>query len=139
MLNALVSSKQVHLKQSSETVCTDDQFRYKIRERVPHCGASHRKGPAIISIEPVTWYCKKLMVAGTQLSPSVSTGSRDTVDRQVQWSAAVQTPVNYHCQLEEHLIRDVKPMKLVVQYMTQAMIDIQSAGDDAHSCVQHML
>jgi len=45
-----------------------------------------------------------LTVAGTQLLPSVSTGGRDTVVRQVQWSAAVQTPVNYHCHLEEHPI-----------------------------------
>ena len=32
------------------------------------------------------------------MPPSVSTGGRDTVVRQVQWSAAVQTQVNYHCQ-----------------------------------------
>ena len=57
-----------------------------------------------MSIEPVTWYCKKLTVAGTQLSPSVSTGGRDTVVRQVQWSAAVQTRVNCHCQLEDYLM-----------------------------------
>jgi len=49
-----------------------------------------------LSIEPVTRY-RKLTVAGTQLLPSV--GGRDTVVRQVQWSAAVQIPVNYHCQL----------------------------------------
>jgi len=77
-----------------------------------------------------------LTVAGTQLSPSVSTGGRDTVVRQVQWSAAVQTPVNYHCQLEEHPIGDVK---LVVQYLTQAAIELPSAGDDARSRVQHTL
>ena len=87
----------------------------------------------------VTWYCKKLTVAGTQLSPRVSTGGRDTVVRQVQWSAAVQTPVNYHCQLEEHPIGDVKPMKLVVQYLTQAAIKLPSAGDNARSRVQHTL
>jgi len=80
-----------------------------------------------------------LTVAGTQLSPSVSTGGRETVVRQVQWSAAVQTPVNYHCQLEEHPIGDIKPMKLVVQYLTQAAIELRSAGDDARSRVQHTL
>jgi len=58
------------------------------------------------------------MVDGTQMPPTVSTGGRDTVVGQVQWSAAVQTPVNCHCQLEEHPIGDVKPVKLVVQYLT---------------------
>jgi len=76
-----------------------------------------------------------LTVAGTQLSPSVSTGGRDTVVRQVQWSAAVQTPVNYHCQLEEHPIGDVKPMKLVVQYMTQAEVKLPSHSTQNNSDV----
>jgi len=80
-----------------------------------------------------------LTVAGTQLLMSVSTGGRDTVVRQVQWSAAVQTPVNYHCQLEEHPIGDVKPMKLVAQYLTQAAIELPSAGDETHIRVQHTL
>jgi len=62
------------------------------------------------------------MVAGTQLSLCVSTGGRDTVVRQVQWSAAVQTPVNYHYQLHEHPIGDVKPMKLVVQYLLTTVL-----------------
>ena len=56
------------------------------------------------------------------MPPSVSTGDQDTVVRQVQYSTAVQTPVNCHCQLEEHPIGDVKPVKLVVQYLTQAAI-----------------
>ena len=80
-----------------------------------------------------------MTVDGTQLSPSASTDSRDTVVRQVQWSAAVQTPVNYHCQLEEHPIGDVKPVKLVVQYLTQAAVKRSSASDDARSRVQRML
>jgi len=51
-----------------------------------------------------------------------------------------QTPVNYHCQLEEHPIGDVKPVKLVVQYLTQeAAVKLPSAGDDARSRVQHTL
>jgi len=87
----------------------------------------------------ITWYCKKLTVAGTQLSPSVSIGGRDTVVRHVQWSATVQTPVNYHCQPQEQPIGDVKPMKLVVQYLTQAAIKLPSAGDDAGSRVRHSL
>jgi len=37
------------------------------------------------------------------MSPSVSTGGQDTVVRQVWLSVAIQTPVNCHCQLEEHL------------------------------------
>jgi len=37
--------------------------------------------------------------------------------------------MNYHCQLEEHPIGDVKPMKLVVQYLTQAAVKLPGAGD----------
>ena len=40
-LNALVSSKQIRLKQTSETVCTDGRVRDEIRERVPDCGAGN--------------------------------------------------------------------------------------------------
>jgi len=80
--------------------------------------------------------------AGTQLvswsltslfstNMAISETSWDTVVRQVQWSSAVQTPVNYHCQLEEHPIGDVKPMKLVMQYLTQAMIELPSADPDS--------
>jgi len=47
--------------------------------------------------------------------------------------------VNYHCQLEEHPIGDVKPVKLVAQYLTQAAVKLPSAGDDARSRVQHTL
>ena len=64
MLSALVLSKQIHLKQASETVCTDGRVLDKIWKRVPDCGAFS------VSIEPVTWYCKKLAVAGTQLAGS---------------------------------------------------------------------
>jgi len=71
-----------------------------------------------------------MMVAGTQLLPSVSTSGLGTVVLQVRWNATVQTPVNYHCQLEEHPIRDVKPMKLVTQYLIQATIELPSAGDN---------
>jgi len=62
---------------------------------------------------------------------------RDTVVLQVQWSSAIQTPVNYHCQLEEHPIGDVKPVKLVVQYLTQAAIELPSAGDDTQPRSTH--
>jgi len=47
--------------------------------------------------------------------------------------------VNYHCQLEEHPIGDVKPVKLAVQYLTQAAVKLPSAGDDTRSRVQHRL
>jgi len=57
------------------------------------------------------------------MPPSGSTGDPDAVVRQVpqqgRWCAAVQIPMNYHCQLEEHPVRDVEPVKFVVQYMTQ--------------------
>jgi len=58
------------------------------------------------SWQSASWRVRELSsyLDGTHLSPSVSTGGRNTVVRQVQWSAAVQTPVNYHCQLEEHPI-----------------------------------
>jgi len=41
-LNALVSSEQTRLKQTSETVCTDGRVPDKIPETVPDCGT----GPA---------------------------------------------------------------------------------------------
>jgi len=43
---------------------------------------------------PETRYCKQLTVGRTQMPPSVSTGDRDAVVRQVQWCTAVQTPMN---------------------------------------------
>ena len=51
----------------------------------------------------------------------------------------VQTPMNCHCQLEEHLVRDVEPVKFIMQYLTQAAIKLPSAGDDICSSVQHTL
>jgi len=47
--------------------------------------------------------------------------------------------VNYHCQLEDHPVGDVEPVKFFVQYLTQATIKLPSAGDDARSSVQHTL
>ena len=40
-LNALVSSEQVHFKQTSERVCTDGRVPDEIWERVPDCGAGN--------------------------------------------------------------------------------------------------
>jgi len=74
------------------------------------------------------------------MPPSVSTGDQDAVVRQVGWCAAVQTPMKCHFQLEEHPVRDVEPVKLVVQYLIQAaVVKLPSAGDDARSSVQHTL
>ena len=36
----------------------------------------------------------------------------------VRWCAAVQTPVNCHCQLEDHPVGDVEPVKFFMQYLT---------------------
>jgi len=47
--------------------------------------------------------------------------------------------MNYHCKLELEEHRDVKPMKLVVQYLTQAAVTLPTARDDARSRVQHTL
>jgi len=41
VLNALVSSKQIRLKQTSATVCTDGRVPDKIRDRVPDCTLNH--------------------------------------------------------------------------------------------------
>jgi len=43
--------------------------------------------------------------------------------RQIRWC------VNCHCKLEENPVGNVKPMQLVVQYVTKAAIKLQSAGD----------
>jgi len=56
--------------------------------------------------------------------PSVDTRDRDAVVRQVRWCAAVQTSVNCHCQLEKHPVRDVEPVKFIVQYPTKAAIKL---------------
>ena len=69
----------------------------------------------------------------------VSTGDRDAVLRQIRWCAAVQTLVNCHCKLEENLVGNVEPMQLIVQCLTKAAIKLPSAGDNAHSSVQHPL
>jgi len=50
---------------------------FVIRERVPDCGAGNRKSPTAVSVEPVTRYCKQLMVGGTQMPESVITGDWD--------------------------------------------------------------
>jgi len=70
---------------------------------------------------------------------SVSTGNWDAVVPQIQWYVAVQTPTNCHCQLEEHLVRDIEPVTFVVQYLTQAAVKLPSAGDDTRSSIQHTL
>ena len=66
--------------------------------------------------------------------PPISTGDRGAVIRQVRWCAAVQTPVNYHCQLEDHPVGDVELVKFCVQYLTQATVKLPSAGDDVQQC-----
>ena len=69
----------------------------------------------------------------------VSTGDLDAVLQQIRWCAAVQTLVNCHCKLEENPVGKVKPVQLVVQYLTKAAIKLPSAGDNMHSSVQHPL
>jgi len=80
-----------------------------------------------------------MTVGGTQMPPRVSTGDRDAVFRQIRWCAAVQTLVNCHCKLEENPVGNVEPVQLVMQYLTQAAIKHQSAGDNTRSSVQHPL
>jgi len=70
---------------------------------------------------------------------SVDTGGLNTVVRQVQRCAAVQTPVNCHCQLEKHPVGDVEPVKFVVQYLTPAEVKLPCAGDDTRSSEQNTL
>ena len=84
-------------------------------------------------------YCKQLMVGRTQVLPCVDTGGWNAIVRQVRRCAAVQTPVNCHCQLEKHPVGDVESVKFVMQYLTQAVVKLPSAGDDTHSSVQHTL
>ena len=52
-----------------------------------------------------------------------------------------QILVNCHCQLENTWSHgDVKPMKLIMQYLTHAaVVKLSSASDDVHSSVQHTL
>jgi len=85
----------------SETVCTDGRVPDEIWKRVPDFGAGNWKGPTALSVEPLARYCKQLTVGGTQVLPSVDTGGRNAVVRLVRRCAAVQTPVNCHCQLRK--------------------------------------
>jgi len=84
-------------------------------------------------------YGKWVTVGGTQMPPRVSTGDRDAVLRQIRWCAAVQTLVNCHCQLDENPVGYVETVQLVVQYLTQAVIKLPSAGDNTRSSVQRPL
>jgi len=74
-----------------------------------------------------------------QVPPSVSTGGRNAVVREVRRCAAIQTPVNCHCQLKKHPVGDVEPVKFVMQYLTQSAVKLPSASDDTRSSVQHTL
>jgi len=118
--------------QTSERVCTDGRVPDEILERVPDCGTGNWKGPTAVSVEPVA---RQLTVGGTQVLPSVDIGGQNAVVRQVRRYAAVQTPVNCHCQLEKHPVGDVEPVKFVMQYLTQAAVKFPSAGDDTRSSV----
>jgi len=71
------------------------------------------------------------------MPPSVSTGDWDAIVQQIRWCTAVQTPVNCHCQLEDHPVGDVEPVKFFVQYLTQAAVKLPSAGDDAQQHSTH--
>jgi len=73
------------------------------------------------------------------MAPRVSTGDQDALVRQVQWCAAIHTSVNSHCQLEKHPVGDVKPVKFIMQYLTQTTVKIQSAAEDMCSRIQHTL
>jgi len=73
------------------------------------------------------------------MPPSVSTGGRNAVVRQVWQCIAVQTPVNCHCQLEKHPVGDIESVEFVMQYLTQAVIKLPSTSDDMHSNIHHML
>ena len=38
--------------------------------------------------------------------------------------------MNCHRQLEEHLVRDVEPVKFIVEYLTEAAVKLLYAGDN---------
>ena len=80
-----------------------------------------------------------MTVGRMQTLPRVSTGDRDAVFRQIRWCAAVQKLVNCPCKLEENPVTNIEPVQLVVQYLTQAVIKLLSAGDNTCSSVQHPL
>ena len=62
------------------------------------------------------------------MQPSDSTGDWDTIVRQIRWCAAVQTPVNCHCQLEDHPVGDVEPVKFFVQFSAQPTTKTERLG-----------
>ena len=72
-----------------------------------------------------------------QMPPSASTGDRDAIVHQVQWCAAIHTPTNCHGELEKYPVMNIKPVKFIMQYMTQAAIKLPSTGDNMRSSIQH--
>jgi len=55
--------------------------------------STEKARPTAVGVEQVARYCKQLTVGGTQVLPSVDTGGRNAVVRQIRRCAAVQTPV----------------------------------------------
>jgi len=74
-----------------------------------------------------------MTVDRTQVPPSVSIGDRDITVHQVLWSAAVQKPMNCHCELEKYPVRNVETAKFIMQYLTQAAIEFPSTSSVHHT------
>ena len=88
----------------SERVCTDGWVPGEIWERVLQTLGRQLKRPAARKcwVGSEVLQAVDLTVGGTQVLPSVDTGGRNAVARHIRRCAAVQTPVNCHCQLEKH-------------------------------------
>ena len=71
-----------------------------------------------------------MTVGRTQMPLIVSTGDRHAIVHQVRWCAAVQTPVNCHRELEKYPVWNVEPAKFIMQYLTQAAIELPTTGDE---------
>jgi len=53
-------------------------------------------------------------------------------------TAAVQMPMNCHRQLEKRMVRDIEPVVFIVQYLTQAVVELLCAGHYACIVTKHL-
>jgi len=64
---------------------------------------------------------------------------RDAIVYRVRWCAAVRTPINCHCELEQYSVENVVPVKFIMQHLTKAAFKRLSTSDNTRSSVEHTM
>jgi len=73
---------------------------------------------------------KQMTIGWMQVPQSVSTRGWDAIVHQVWWCAAFQTPMKCHCELEKYAVENVETVKFIMQYLTQAAMELPSTSDN---------